>query len=142
MAKTNTIPFDPQETKDLGEINITTSVLETIAAKAATKVEGLFHSNQNYQKVSGAFFSVDREKIGAKVRHEGNHIEIDLDIRVRYGYSVPEVAMNVQNRVKEQILFMTDLVIDTVNVHVLSIETDPVSAPVFHLGDEDGDTLE
>lgn len=142
MAKQNSIPFDPQEEKDLGEINITTSVLETIAAKASRKVEGIVIPDQNFQKVSGSFFSLEREKIGAKVRQEDGRIEIDLDIRVRYGYPIPEVALNVQNRVKEQILFMTDLVIDTVNVHVLSIETEPVSAPVFHLEDEDGDSLE
>lgn len=141
MAK-NAIPFDNQTQNNLGEINITTSVLETIAAQAARKVEGLYNVDQDFQKVSGSFFSLERDKTGAKVKQSDLGIEIDLDIRIKYGYSIPEVALNVQNRVKEQILFMTDLVIDQVNVHVLSIETESASPEVFHLDDENGETLD
>ncbi|MBR7926604.1 Asp23/Gls24 family envelope stress response protein [Aerococcaceae bacterium zg-ZUI334] len=142
MAKQTSIPFETQHDNHLGEINITTTVLETIAAKAATKVEGIYNTNSSFQKISGSFFSLEREKIGAKVRRNETSISIDLDIQVKYGYSVPEVAMQVQSRVKEQILFMTDLVIDEVNVHVLSIETDNAQADFFHLDDENGDSLE
>ncbi|HFI0464124.1 TPA: Asp23/Gls24 family envelope stress response protein [Streptococcus suis] len=141
MAKQHAIQFDNQVSNALGEINITTSVLETIAAQAATKVEGIYQADQAFQRVSGSFFSLDRDKTGAKVKQTPLGIEIDLDIRVKYGYPVPEVALNVQNRVKEQILFMTDLVIDQVNVHVLSIETEAATTELFHLEDEAGDDL-
>lgn len=138
--KTN-VSYDSQEAKQLGEINITTSVLETIAAQAALKVEGLYVPNPSFQKVSGSFFSSDRDKIWVKVRRNEEAIVVDVDIRVRYGYSVPDVAMNVQARVKEQVLFMTDLVIDEVNVHVHSVEADAPEVEVFHLDDENGDTI-
>ncbi|MBF6626034.1 Asp23/Gls24 family envelope stress response protein [Aerococcaceae bacterium zg-BR9] len=142
MAKQTSIPFEASHENRLGEMNITTTVLETIAAKAATKVEGIYNANRSFQKISGSIFSLEREKIGAKVRRNEASIAIDLDIQVKYGYSVPKVAMQVQERVKEQILFMTDLVIDEVNVHVISVETDTVQADFFHLDDENGEALE
>ena len=46
---------------------------------------------------------------------------------------------------KEQILFMTDLVVQEVNVHVVSIETEPASEQEYlHLDEEfeDGETFE
>lgn len=135
------ISYESQEAKNLGEINITTSVLETIAAQAATKVEGIYLTNPTFQKVSGSFFSLDRDKKWAKVRRNNDSIAVDIDIRVRYGYSVPDVATAVQERVKEQVLFMTDLVIDEVNVHVLSVEADAPETEVFHLEDENGENV-
>lgn len=129
-------------TPQLGEINITTSVLETIAAQATKKVAGVYVSKQSFQNVSGSFFSLEREKTGAKIKRQDNHIAVDIDIRVKYGYSVPDVAMNVQESVKEQILFMTDLVIDEVNVHVISVEAEPTGSELFHLDEENGDTVD
>lgn len=141
MAKQLNHTFEASNVNTLGEINITTAVLETIAAQAASKAEGVYKVDQSYQKVSGGFFSFEHEKAGARVRRNENSIAIDVDIRVKYGYSVPDVAMSVQDRVKEQILFMTDLVIDEVNVHVLSIETSHNETELFHLEDENGDVF-
>lgn len=139
MTAQNNTSIDTQISPNLGEINITTSVLETIAAQSAIKVEGVYDSKQSFQKVSGSFFSFEREKTGAKIRRQDNYMAVDVDIRVKYGYSVPDVAMNVQNSVKEQILFMTDLVIDEVNVHVVSVEADVNDAEFFHLEEENGE---
>lgn len=139
MTKNTSIPFEAQTAEQLGEINITTAVLETIAAKAASKVEGAYLMHPSFQKVSGGFFNFEREKTGAKVKRQGYDISIDLDIRVRYGYSVPEVAMAVQERVKEQILFMTDLVVTQVNVHVLSVETENNNEGHLNKADEIGE---
>ena len=142
MAKQSSISYEPQTSTSLGEINITTAVLETIAAQALKKVEGVVVDNRNFQKVSGRWFSVDRDKIGARVYQSENAIAMDVEISVKYGYSVPEVAMNAQYRVKEQILFMTDLVISEVNVHILSVETPSPGTELFHLEDENGDAVD
>lgn len=122
---------------NLGEINITTGVLESIAAKAASEVEGVHKLHASVQNEIGGFMTRNRDRIGVKVRRENNAIAIDTEIRLNYGYSVPEVAIKVQERVKEQILFMTDLVVQEVNVHVVSIETEPTSDyDYLHLDEE------
>lgn len=121
----------------LGEINITTQVLETIAAKAASEVEGVHKLHASLQNEVGEFFGMNPSRVGAKVKRQGSDIHIDVEVHLQYGYSVPEVAVKVQQRVKEQILFMTDLVVQEVNVHVVTIETETAKpADYLHLSDE------
>lgn len=134
--KQSSIPFEGTLNANLGEINITTNVLESIAAKAASEVEGVFKLHTRLQNEIGGFFTRDRDRLGAKVSREANDIAIDVEIRISYGYSVPEVALKVQERVREQILFMTDLVVQEVNVHVVSIATEPAKEDYLHLDEE------
>lgn len=145
MSKKTNVPFESSVSLNLGEINITTGVLESIAAKAASEVEGVYKLHASVQNEIGGFVTRSRDRIGVKVRREDNAIAIDTEIRLQYGFSVPEVAIKVQERVKEQILFMTDLVVQEVNVHVVSIETEPASEQEYlHLDEEfeDGETFE
>lgn len=123
MVKITEVPFDQNSKADLGEIKITTGVLESIAAQAASEVAGVVHNEQGLQKQMGSFLGLDRDNINAKITYQDDLYTIDISLNVYYGYSVPEVAIQVQEKVKEQILFMTDLAIREVNVHVVSIET-------------------
>lgn len=80
------------------------------------------------------------DRVGARVRRDDSEIAIDVKIDLKYGYSVPEVAMKVQQKVKEQIFFMTDLVVQEVNVHVASIQTEASQAVDYlHLDETDGE---
>lgn len=106
----------------LGEINITTGVLETIAAQAVREVKGVYQLHTTVPKEVGNLFRLDSARGGAKVHRDGANIHIDVNVDILYGHSVPEVALAVQTRVKEQILFMTDLVVQAVNVHVVSVK--------------------
>lgn len=140
---TETTHFEPQAVAPLGEINITTGVLEAIAAKAASDVKGVYRLHTNFQTEVGGLFGMSSERVGAKVRRSESEIAIDVVIDMKYGYAVPEVATKVQQKVKEQILFMTDLVVQEVNVHVASIETEPTKKVEYlHLDEENGDVSE
>lgn len=129
MAKDKPVAFDTQDNSTLGEINITTGVLENIAAKAASEIPGVLSTVPKLE--AGKFLRIERTGVVAKMNQENGRISIDVSVRIRYGYSVPEVAFSIQDRVKEQILFMTDLVVDEVNVHILAIETDSYSDQEF-----------
>lgn len=129
------------QSDSLGEINITTNVLETIAAEAARRVEGVEGKSNSFQREVGSFFGIDREHIGAKVHQDEYGISVDVEIIVQYGYSVPDVAIHVQDYVREKILEMTDLVVQEVNVHVIGMHTEPKSTDFLHL-DETGDISE
>ena len=97
--------FEPQTVAPLGEINITTGVLEAIAAKAVSEVEGVYQLHKSFQTEVGGFFGMNPDRVGARVRRDDSEIAIDVKIDLKYGYSVPEVAMKVQQKVKEQIFF-------------------------------------
>lgn len=130
-------------TPALGEINITTGVLESIAAKAATEVKGVSKLHARFHGEVGELLGLDKLSTGAKIKRQDNFMSIDVTIHLQYGYSVPEVALKVQQKVKEQILFMTDLVVQEVNVHVVSIETELVhQTEMLHLSEVDEEILE
>lgn len=105
----------------LGEIQITTEVLETIAGKAATEVKGVHDDFKKYQKEMGNFFGMNTRGLGAQITDDAHGMIADVNVRLDYGYSVPDVAIKVQNYVREQVLFMTGLYLKEVNVHVISI---------------------
>ncbi|MBG9988530.1 Asp23/Gls24 family envelope stress response protein [Aerococcaceae bacterium DSM 111176] len=123
--------FNSISDQNLGDVNISMGVLETIASKAASEVDGVLSGNTNLQTEMGSFIGLNRNKVDSKVTiTDVGAIRVDIRIRVAYSYSVPEIALLVQEAVKEQIMFMTDLVVQEVNIHVLSIETGPLQDEV------------
>jgi uncharacterized alkaline shock family protein YloU len=56
-------------------------------------------------------------------------IKVDLYSYMTYGVSVPKVAMEIQERVKQQVLFMTDVQLTEVNVHVVAVVPEKVDLP-------------
>ena len=63
---------------------------------------------------------------GIKVEAENEKVKVDVNIIVEYGTRIPDIAFEIQNRVKKSIENMTGLKVTEVNVHVqgVSIETD------------------
>lgn len=61
---------------------------------------------------------------GIKVEVEGTTAKIDVNIIVEYGSRIPDVAFEIQNRVKKAVESMTGLKVEEVNVHVQGVNTD------------------
>lgn len=130
--KNQTLDFTNHDMDHLGEINITTGVLESIATKATSEVDGVL-VNANKSETS-RLMRFERYGIHAKISEFSEHIVIDVSVRIKYGYSVPKVSLEIQERIKEVILFMTDLVVNQVNVHVVAVEADhPVVDTFAHI---------
>ncbi|MGX7109380.1 Asp23/Gls24 family envelope stress response protein [Facklamia miroungae] len=123
MSNKQTVSFESLSKQYLGEINITMGVLEDIAAKAASEIDGVLSSSQ--KKEAGKFLRIQGSGVNAKMRQIEDRITIDINVRIAYGKTVPIIAAAIQERVKEQILYMTDLVVSQVNVHVQAIDTEP-----------------
>ncbi|CAM2764172.1 Asp23/Gls24 family envelope stress response protein [Fructilactobacillus fructivorans] len=103
---------------DLGSIKIAPRVIEVVAGIAAVQVEGV-------NRMRGSFSSSVNELFGRKERGKGvklaianGKLNVDIFVYLNYGVSVPKVALEIQSQVKQQLLFMTDLRIGAVNVHV------------------------
>lgn len=145
MAKITEVSFDAQSDEDLGEIKITTGVLESIAVQATSEIEGVVTKPTGFQREVGSFLGMERDRIKAEITSDEDKVVVDIEIKVKYGYSVPEIAMQIQQKVKEQILYMTDLVVSEVNIHILSIETEASNPELNHSeseGEEDLDIEE
>ena len=60
---------------------------------------------------------------GIKVDKTENTAKIDVNIIVEYGSRIPDVAFEIQNRVKKSVESMTGFKVEEVNVHVQGVDT-------------------
>ena len=60
---------------------------------------------------------------GIKVEVGEKETKIDVNIIVEYGTRIPDVAFEIQNRVKKAVENMTGLKVVEVNVHVQGVNT-------------------
>ncbi len=108
-------------------IQISNDVVAVIAGVAVSEVQGV-------SGMSGGFAGGITEVLsgkknlakGIKVDVNENMAKIDVNIIVEYGSRIPDVAFEIQNRVKKSVENMTGLKVEEVNVHVQGVNTDVV----------------
>lgn len=118
-----------EEVKDKVElstesIQIADDVVAVIAGKAVSEVSGV-------AGMSGGFAGGITEVLsgkknlskGIKVDITDKEAKIDVNIIVEYGVRIPDVAFEIQNRVKKTVEAMTGLNVSSVNVHVQGVKT-------------------
>lgn len=105
----------------LGSIRIADEVVSIIAGLAATEIEGI-------AGMSGGLVGGIAEMLGKKNFAKGVKVEVgekeaavDLYIIVKYGVRIPDVAISVQENVKQAIENMTGLSVVEVNIHVQGV---------------------
>ena len=119
--------------KELGAIEIAPEVIESIAGIVAAQVTGFYP----VPGLLNTIFGGKELSKGAYLTEENGAFVIDIYGNVDYGVSIPKIALLLQNKIKEQLLFSCELVISQVNVHVHEIL--PVKleeTELFDLGDE------
>ena len=108
-------------------IQISSDVVAVIAGVAVSEVQGV-------SGMSGGFAGGITEVLsgkknlakGIKVEINDDTAKIDVNIIVEYGSRIPDVAFEIQNRVKKAVESMTGLKVEEVNVHVQGVNTDAV----------------
>jgi len=105
----------------LGTIKITDEVVAIIAGLAATEVPGV--SGMSGGIAGGIVEALGRKNLskGVKVEVGEKEAAIDLYIIVEYGYRIPEIAWNIQEKVKRSVETMTGLNVVEVNIHVQGV---------------------
>ncbi len=110
-----------QENKGIGEVKIASDVVAVIAGLAATEVDGVYAMAGNItNELIGKLGKKNLSK-GVKVQMEAGVVHVDMMINVRYGYNIPKVSEQVQDRVSQQIETMTGLRVAEVNVRVAGV---------------------
>ena len=105
-------------------IEISNDVIAVIAGVAVSEVQGV-------ASMSGSFAGGITEVLsgkknmakGIKVEKTDNKAKIDVNIIVEYGSRIPDVAYEIQNRVKKAVEGMTGFKVEEVNVHVQGVDT-------------------
>ena len=121
------IELDEEIKSENEGISISNDVVAVIAGVAVSEVEGVSGMAGGF---AGGITEVLSEKKnlakGIKVDIEENKAKIDVNIIVEYGSRIPDVAFEIQNRVKKSVESMTGLDVEEVNVHVQGVNTDVV----------------
>ena len=107
--------------KEIGEVKIASDVVAVIAALAATEVEGVHSMAGNITNELTGRLGMKNLSKGVRVVMENGAVRVDMMINVRYGYSIPDVTGQVQEKVSQQIENMTGLVVTEVNVRVAGV---------------------
>ena len=105
-------------------IKIADDVVATIAGKADSEVEGVYSMFGGFAGGISEVFGKKSYTKGIKVDNAEKSLKIDVNIIVEYGARIPDVAYEIQNRVKKAVENMTGLKVEEVNVHVQGVNTD------------------
>lgn len=114
---------------ELGNIRISDDVVKTIAAKAASDVEGVYKLAGGVADEVSKILGKKRPTNGVKVEVGEKECSIEIFIVVEYGYLISEVAHDVQKAVLQAVSELSGLKVVEVNVYVqdVKIRTEEVS---------------
>ena len=105
-------------------IKIADDVIATIAGKSALEVKGVYSMAGGFAGGISEVFGKKSYTKGIKVDNTEKGLKIDVNIIVEYGSRIPDVAYEIQNKVKNSIENMTGLKIEEVNVHIQGVNTE------------------
>ena len=105
-------------------IKISDDVIAVIAGVAVTEVQGVAEMSGGFAGgISEVLSGKKNLAKGIKVDVGEKETKIDVNIIVEYGSRIPDVAFEIQNRVKKAVETMTGLKVVAVNVHVQGVST-------------------
>jgi len=116
------LPEDGQDEITLGGmegIKISNEAIATYAGIAIAEVPGVYSMDGTFVEALRGRKSVTK---GIKVEADEKTAKIDVNIIVEYGARIPEVAFEIQTRVKKSVEAMTGLKVLEVNVHVNGVQ--------------------
>lgn len=109
--------------KPIGTLKISEDVLSTIAAIAAKEVEGVASLTSAPAGFKDAVFkSASGSNRCIKIDLNDDVATIDVNLILKNGAKIQEVAAAVQNGVKTAVQNMTSIAVSKVNVTVLGVE--------------------
>ena len=106
----------------LGEVKIADEVVAIIAGLAATEVECVSSMAGNITNELVSKLGMKNLSKGIRVEVAEGVVKVAVALNIAYGYAIPQVSSNVQERVKNAIENMTGLEVSGVNVRIASVD--------------------
>ena len=119
-----------QTTKsDLGEINITKETIRSIVSLNLADVKGVVGSRKSIIKEITDMLrgdtsenEIEEASRNIKVEIKDNKPLINLYIVIKYGVRIPDIAWDIQSRVKEGLMKKLGTDINEIDIHVQGIQ--------------------
>ena len=112
---------DSEDKKGIGEVKIASDVVAVIAGLAANEVEGVYSMAGNITNELIGRLGMKNMSKGVKVMMEEGTVRVDMALNMKYGYSIPRVTKQVQEKVSQQIENMTGVIVPEVNIRVAGV---------------------
>ncbi|OCA86337.1 Asp23/Gls24 family envelope stress response protein [Pradoshia sp. D12] len=127
MEQNQTVDLESYD-DGLGKVEIAPEVIEVITGIAASEVEGIAQMRGNF--ASGVVEKLGKKNHGKGVKVELNEdsIKIDVYCLVKFGVSIPKVAQEAQENIRQTLLNMTALEATEVNIHIVGIQFETAKA--------------
>ena len=124
MSEENRSTHKLYEKEKIGEVQIADEVVAIIAGLAATEVESVDSMAGNITNELVGKLGMKNLSKGVKVDVTEEHVSVDLSLNIRYGYNIPSVSEQVQEKVSTAIENMTGLTVLDVNVKIAGVNMD------------------
>ena len=107
----------------MSEVKISNDVIATVAALAATEVEGVDSLAGNATNDSIKKYGARNGSKGVEVNFndEGKSVNCRLGVTMKFGYSIPETCNLVQDKVKNAIESMIGLDVTNVSINIVDV---------------------
>ena len=112
----------PSGDVELGRVQLAPEVLEVIIGIATTEVKGVANTSGNFVSGVAERFGRVRHGKGVKTSWSDGELTVDVYCVLQYGFSVRDVALEIQKQIRHAIFHMTSLTTKEVNVHINGIE--------------------
>lgn len=113
---------NPKEYEDdldaLGDIHIADEVISIVASLAAQEVPGVLSMSGGLTEGINRFLGKGNASKGVRLKFQGKMVNASVYLNIEYGCCIPEIALEVQEKVKEAIEAMTGYEVQFVDVHV------------------------
>lgn len=112
---------------EIGNVKVSDEVIMVIAGLAATEVEGV-------TSISGGITNQVIAKSGVKslskslrIAFDEDELIVDISVTIEFGYSIPKISEQVQEKVKSTIETMTGLTVAAVNVKIAGVNMEKMN---------------
>jgi len=116
---------------EIGSVKISDDVVSIIAGLAAADVAGVAGMSSTLAGGIAELLGKKNMSKGVKVSIDEQDVTIELVIVVEYGCRIPDVAWEVQEKVKTSVETMTGLNVLKVNIHVQGVSMEAKKEPAL-----------
>lgn len=109
---------------ELGKVKIHHEAISTIAGHIISEIPGVV-------RMSGSVVENIAERLGKRaldkgIRTEvmGNEVKVEVSVVIRFGVKIPEIAWQIQKKIRKAIEEMTGLHVANINVNIEGVKID------------------
>ncbi len=111
--------------EDIGAVQVADEVIRIMASLAAQEVPGVLSMSGGLAEELNKMLGKENGSEGVRFKLVGNFLQLSVYLNMEYGYCLPEVALAVQEKVKQAVEGMTGYQVKSVDVHVEGVGRRP-----------------